>query len=64
MQPTKLKVMQTALNHGICFFGSRFTDVVFAMGKWKVVCWDGKVPIRFLTISSLLGSVSKGDKVL
>ena len=64
LQPTKLKVMQTALKHGICFFGSRFTDVVFAMGKWKGDCWDGKIPIRFLTISPLLRSGFKGNEVL
>ena len=42
---------ETALEHGICFFGNRFSDVVFAMGKWEGDGWDGKIPLQFLTIS-------------
>ena len=42
---------ESALGHGICFFGNRFSDVVFAMGQWEGDCWDGKIPLRFLKIS-------------
>ena len=36
---------ETALEHGICFFGNRFSDVVFAMGKWEGDSWDGKITV-------------------
>ena len=42
---------ESALEHGFCFFGNRFSNVVFAMGKWEGDCWDGKIPLRFLTIT-------------
>ena len=42
---------ESALEHGFFFFGNRFSKVVFAMGKWEVDCWNGKIPMRFLTIT-------------
>ena len=38
---------------GHAFFGNRFSDVVFAMGKWKQGHWDGKVGLEFLKIKLL-----------
>ena len=37
---------ETALEHGICFFGNRFSDVVSAMEKWEGDSWDGKIPLE------------------
>ena len=44
---------EAAHKDGHAFFGNRFSDVVFAMGKWKQGHWDGKVGLEFLTIKLL-----------
>ena len=42
-----------AHKNGHAFFGNRFTDVVFAMGKWEQGQWNGKVDLEFLKITPL-----------
>ena len=44
---------EAAHKDGHAFFGNRFSDVVFAMGKWKQGHWDGKVGLDFLKIKLL-----------
>ena len=41
----------SAMKLGYTFFGNRFSDVVFAPGKWEQGQWGGKIPLKFLTIS-------------
>jgi hypothetical protein len=39
---------------GHTFFGNRFSNVVFAAGKWEQGHWDGKLALEFLLIKPLL----------
>ena len=41
-------IADAAHQDGHEFFGNRFSDVVFAMGKWTHGHWDGKVGLKFL----------------
>ena len=40
-------IADAAHQDGHEFFGNRFSDVVFAMGKWTHGHWDGKVGLEF-----------------
>ena len=44
---------EAAHKDGHLFFGNRFCDVVFAMGKWKQGHWDRKNGLKFLKIKLL-----------
>ena len=46
-------IADAAHQDGHEFFGNRFSDVVFAMGKWTHGHWDGKVGLKFLKIKPL-----------
>ena len=41
---------QTASKKGYEFFGNRFCEVIYAMGKWEGNAWSGKIPMEFLRI--------------
>ena len=45
---------KSAHMNGHTFFGNRFSDVVFAAGKWEHDHWDGKLALEFLNIKPIM----------
>ena len=45
--------LATAIASGFDFFENHFSGIVYGSGKWKSDSWEGKIPLRFLHITSI-----------